>query len=182
MQYLIISGSLGNTSRSRELANSAFEIFRNNHQSVQFLDLQKTNLPHCDGDSSYSDPTVLQVKKQIKLAKGILIASPIYNYDVNSAVKNLVELTGQAWRETVVGFMCAAGGKSSYMSVIPFANSLMLDFRTIIIPRFVFATGSSFKDDKINDPEILSRIEELTSSLVWFTEGLFNSPFRAKQE
>ncbi|MGD9900824.1 MAG: NADPH-dependent oxidoreductase, partial [Calditrichaceae bacterium] len=94
----------------------------------------------------------------------------------------LVELTGQAWREKVVGFMCAAGGKSSYMSIMPFANSLMLDFRTIIIPRFVFATGSSFREDKLNDPEILNRIRELTSTLVWFTEGLFNSPLQIKQE
>ncbi|MGD9486455.1 MAG: NADPH-dependent FMN reductase [Calditrichaceae bacterium] len=182
MQYLIISGSLSKSSRSRELANSAFEILKKNNQSVQFLDLQKTALPPCDGDSSYSDPMVLQVKKQIKLAKGILIASPIYNYDVNSAVKNLVELTGQAWREKVVGFMCAAGGKSSYMSIMPFANSLMLDFRTVIIPRFVFATGSSFSDNTIIDTEILSRIEELTSTLKWFTEGLFNSALQTKQK
>jgi FMN reductase len=36
----------------------------------------------------------------------------------------------------VVGFLCAAGGKSSYMSVMRLANSLMLDFRCLIIPHF----------------------------------------------
>ena len=35
---------------------------------------------------------------------------------------------------------------SSYMSVMAYANSLMLDFRCVIIPRFVYATGSAFAE------------------------------------
>jgi NAD(P)H-dependent FMN reductase len=73
----------------------------------------------------------------VNSARAVIIATGIYNYDANAAVKNLVELTGDAWENKVVGFLCAAGGMSSYMSIMSLANSLMLDFRSIIVPRFV---------------------------------------------
>ena len=75
---------------------------------------------------------------------GIVVATPIYNYDASAAAKNLVELTGRAWQNKVVGFLCAAGGDGSYMSIMALANSLMLDFRCVIVPRFVYATGGAF--------------------------------------
>ena len=63
----------------------------------------------------------------------------------------MIELTGSAWEDKIVGFLCAAGGMGSYMSVMAYANSLMLDFRCVIIPRFVFATGEGFDGDNIID-------------------------------
>ena len=75
------------------------------------------------------------------------MAAPVYNYDVSASAKNMIELTGSAWEDKIVGFLCAAGGMSSYMSVMAYANSLMLDFRCVVIPRFVFATGDAFDDE-----------------------------------
>lgn len=39
----------------------------------------------------------------------------------------------------------------SYMSMMPLANSLMLDFRVIVMPRFVFATGGDWDGDALLD-------------------------------
>ena len=61
---------------------------------------------------------------------------------------------------------------SSYMSVMAFANSLMLDFRTMIIPRFVYATGRSFEGDDLKDKEVAERIGELAAELIKFTKAL----------
>ena len=60
-----------------------------------------------------------------------------------------------------MGFICAAGGKGSYMSPMSFMNSLMLDFRCIIIPRFVYADGDSFDENNNPDSQLKERIEEL---------------------
>jgi FMN reductase len=84
----------------------------------------------------------------------------------------MVELTGSAWEDKVVGFLCAAGGMGSYMSVMSFANSLMLDFRCLIIPRFVYATGDSFDDDKLIDTKVAKRIEQVVAQLVRVTKGV----------
>jgi FMN reductase len=100
-------------------------------------------------------------------AKGLL-----YNYDVAATTKNMIELTGSAWEDKIVGFLCAAGGMGSYMSVMAYANSLMLDFRCVIIPRFVFATSEGFDGDKIIDKKVVRRIETLADELVRFTKAL----------
>jgi len=103
---------------------------------------------------------------------GVIVAAPVYNYDVSASAKNMIELTGSAWEDKIVGFLCAAGGMSSYMSVMAYANSLMLDFRCVIIPRFAYATGEMFDDDRITDPKIIQRVEQVAAELVRFTEAL----------
>jgi FMN reductase len=52
------------------------------------------------------------------------------------------------------------------------ANSLMLDFRCVIVPRFVYATKPAFADGKLVDPDIATRVDELTKELVRFAEKL----------
>ena len=93
-------------------------------------------------------PGSKKLSTEVETADGILIAAPVYNYDVAAATKNMIELTGSAWQDKIVGFLCAAGGMGSYMSVMAYANSLMLDFRCVIIPRFVFATSEAFDGDE----------------------------------
>jgi FMN reductase len=58
------------------------------------------------------------------------------------------------------------------MSVMSLANSLMLDFRCYIIPKFVFATKNDFEEKKIVNPEIKDRIEELGSELIRVSSAL----------
>src|SRR5438132_5292453 len=101
-----------------------------------------------------------------------LVAAPVYNYDVAAAAKNMIELTGSAWEDKVVGFLCAAGGTASYMSVMAYANSLMLDFRCVIIPCFVFATSEAFDRENITDKKITERVEKVANELVRFTQAL----------
>ncbi len=108
----------------------------------------------------------------IAAADGIIVAAPVYNYDVSASAKNMIELTGGAWEDKIVGFLCAAGGMSSYMSVMAYANSLMLDFRCVVIPRFVFATAEAFDDETVTDPKIATRIEQVAAELVRFTSAL----------
>jgi FMN reductase len=163
--YLIISTSLNPESKSRILAKSAHEAFNAKVKS-ELIDLADYNLPLCDGDAVYGDANVKKLTKKIEGASAILLAVPVYNYAGSAAAKNLIELTGGAWSDKVVGFLCAAGGRSSYMSIMSLANSLMLDFRCIINPRFVYADGSAFQAGKIIDAEIQERISELAASTV----------------
>jgi NAD(P)H-dependent FMN reductase len=104
---------------------------------------------------------VATLTARVKAARVIIVATPIYNYDANAATKNLIELTGKAWEDKTVGFLCAAGGGSSYMSIIGLANSLMLDFRCLVIPRFVYAKGNDFTAEKRPGTELAERIRQL---------------------
>jgi len=160
MNLLIISSSLNADSNSRILAREAEQVLGRDGHAVTFLDLRDLPLPLCDGEKAYDDPNVLRADAFVAAADGILIATPIYNYGANAAAKNLVELTGDAWENKVVGFLCAAGGHGSFMSIMGLANSLMLDFRCLIVPRFVYAMGAAFSDGKISDIAITGRVAE----------------------
>ena len=173
MKLAVVSTSLHVNSRSRLLAGRAHEILKSQGADVDWVDLADIPLPLCDGGAAYGNANAKAVKDRLRAASGILMGVPIYNYDVGSAAKNLIELTGRdVWTNKVAGFLCAAGGRGSYMSIMQIATSLMLDFRTVIIPRFVYATGGDFTENNITDEDVLKRIEGLTADLVRFTNAL----------
>lgn len=158
---LIVSSSLNADSNSRVLAQATLKVLEAEGQRASVLDLRDYPLPLCDGGPSYGHPNVIKVGELLRAADAIVVATPIYNYDATAAVKNLIELTGDAWENKVVGFLCAAGGMSSFMSIMSLANSLMLDFRSVIVPRFVYATGSAIANGEIVDPNLQQRVVEL---------------------
>jgi len=155
-EYLIVSTSLRPGSLSRLLGQ-----FLAAELEGDYIDLRDYPLPLCDGETAYDDPNVARLSEMITAARVVFLAVPIYNYDGNAAAKNLIELTGSAWKDKIVGFACAAGGQSSYMSIMGLANDLMLDFRCIILPRFVYATGGDFDGGQITSPKILQRLKDL---------------------
>jgi FMN reductase len=154
------------------MAQIAFDWLKKAKLNCQWLDISKLDLPLCDADACYTHPAAQNLTAAVEKADGIIVATPVYNYDVAAAAKNMVELTGSAWEDKVVGFLCAAGAMGSYMSVMSFANSLMLDFRCLIIPRFVYATGDSFDGDKLTDSTVAKRIEQVVAELVRVTKGV----------
>ena len=139
---------------------------------TEFFDLQDNPLPMCDGDECYDLPEVLAFREKVKNADGIIMAIPVYNFNVSSGAKNIVELGGRMLYDKTFGFICAAGAKSSYMSVMSLANSLMIDFRCYIIPKFVYATKHDFENEKIINKDIEERIEELGNELIRVSKAL----------
>ncbi|MBA2623129.1 MAG: NAD(P)H-dependent oxidoreductase [Chthoniobacterales bacterium] len=171
-KHLVVSTSGNVSSNSRKMARAAFAYLENAKVDCAWLDLNDLDLPLCNADSCYAAPGAQKLSQAIKAADGILVASPVYNYDMSASAKNMIELTGSAWEDKVVGFLCAAGGMSSYMSVMAYANSLMLDFRCVIIPRFVYATGNAFNDEAVSDAKMGQRIEQVAAELIRFTAVL----------
>ena len=139
---------------------------------TEFFDLQDNPLPMCDGDECYDLPEVLTFREKVENADGIIMAIPVYNFNVSSGAKNIVELGGRMLYDKTFGFICAAGAKSSYMSVMSLANSLMIDFRCYIIPKFVYATKHDFENEKIINKDIEERIEELGNELIRVSKAL----------
>jgi len=170
VKTLIISVSGGKPSKSHTLASYAAKAITaiDPEGSVSWLDFAEEPLPHFEGPATWSDPKVVSARERIAAAEALVIAAPIYNYTLPSAAKSLIELTGDAWENKIVGFLCAAGGSHSYMAPVSFANCLMLDFRCLILPRFVYATGEAFSPTTgdLTDEEIRSRIEHFAQDLM----------------
>lgn len=160
MKYLVISCSLSAESKSRVVAK---EIQKRLGRGADFIDLRDCPLPFCDGGAAFAHKNVAKVTKAIASADAIVVAVPIYNFNVNGAAKNLIELTGDAWTGKTVGFASASGGQRSYMAVMGIANSLMLDFRCVIVPRFVNASRGSVAGGKIVDEDLVKRLDEFVT-------------------
>jgi len=173
---LVISASLHPDSRSRILAQKAKAKLENKSEPVELFDLSRKPLPLCDGITAYGDPNAKELANLINQADAIILASPVYNYDVNAAMKNAIEITGKAWTNKLVGIMLAAGGPGSFMSAMGVANSLMLDFRCIIIPRFVYALGDAFQGNDLVDEQIDQRITELVEETTRLCSALRSLP------
>jgi FMN reductase len=171
-KHLVISTSGNPDSNSRRMGRVAFAHLQNRKAGCEWIDIREMNLPLCDAHECYGMPGSKKLRTAVERADGILVAAPVYNYDVAAATKNMIELTGSAWEDKIVGFLCAAGGGGSYMSVMAYANSLMLDFRCVIIPRFAFATSDAFKGERISDKKITQRIKQVADELLRFTKAL----------
>lgn len=168
---LVLSASLNEDSVSRRLADYAYKRLKAKSEVVTFCDLRAYNVPMCNGlggeNSHYADPHVKTMHDIVDRAHSIILATPIYNYAVAASLKNLIELTGtaygdtltgNAWRNKLVGFLLGAGTPLSYMSGMSVANSLMLDFACLIYPKFVHATRGDF-DGEVPSTKVVDRLE-----------------------
>ncbi len=164
-QVLIVATSLSTSSRSRLLAHLAAEKLARSGTPYTLLDLAETPLPFTGSAAGWGDPTVAKVKALTKAATHLLFATPVYNYDVNAVAKNYIEHMGKdALEDKTVGFLLSAGGAGSYMAVMPFANSLMLDFRCWIVPRFLYVS-KDLEEGKLPAP-LEERLDGLLADLL----------------
>ena len=158
---VVLSCSLSADSRSRVLAQRAARALEEAGEAVRFIDLRDVDAPLFAPDGGRIP--LSDVQRSVAEARAVLVAAPIYNWDVNAAAKYLIEVTGPAWRGKVVGLLCAAGGRSSYMSLMGFAYSLMLDFRCWIVPRFVYALRSEVETDGRMPAALAERVSQLAT-------------------
>lgn len=164
MKVALVSSSLNPGSRSRLMALSVKGMLEAlGEVEVDLIDLQELELPLCDGGSAYGDPNVVELNQRLEAADAYVLATPIYNFDSNAALKNLIELGGRKMENKLVGFICAAGGAMSYMSIMAVANSLMLDFRTIVLPRFVYAAPDDWEGDELKSP-VTERLKQFADA------------------
>jgi len=171
MKILIVCSSLNPEGRSRLLARELERRWEAAELDFSIFDLKEADLPMCDGGSVYGDERVVEAKAMVEAADAIVFATPIYVYSTNAAMKNFVELTGHSMKDKVAGFLCAAGGSMSYMSIMSLANSLMLDFRMFVLPRFVYVASSDWNGDELGEG-IGDRIDQFADSFTDFARRL----------
>lgn len=174
MNYVIISTSLNENSHGRILAREIKNRLTAKGASINFIDIQDYNLPMCGSKDCNEHPEVQKLMKIIEQADGIIMAVPIYNYNVAASAKNFLELTGKAWSQKVVGLLCAAGGDMSYMAALPFIGGLLIDFRCIVVPRYVYANKSAFSEDhtEVINKKIHERLDGLAYEFTNLAEAL----------
>lgn len=166
--HVVVFGtSLDPESRSQVLARELHTRLGARAIESTLVDLRDVALPACGAPGCYEHPATAAVRATAERATHIVLSAAIYNYQVSASAKNLVELLGAGpLADKTIGLMCSAGATTSYMSLMSLANSLMLDFRCWIVPRFVYALRDDVRDDAIHNPEVDARLDRLVDDLL----------------
>lgn len=165
-RVLVVATSLNEGSKSQILASETYERLTRLGVESELIDLRTFDLPFVDGSGRADEnPEVQRLKASFKRATHILLAVPVYNGDVSASTRNLLNL-GCNFHEKTVGFLCAAGGEKSYMAVVPLGNSLMFEFCSWIVPRYVYAMPKDFENGRIANKDIEARIDRLIGDLL----------------
>ena len=150
---LIVSTALKPSSRTLVLAKAVETALKARWVHTDLMDLSAEPLPACDGAACYADPAVLAATERVKQAAAVVVCAPIYNYQVNSAAKNFLELTNSGWPEKIVGIVANAGSDRSFLSILSLLNSLWIDHHCLVVPRYVYATSAGFAPDGTVAPD-----------------------------
>lgn len=161
----IIGTSLNEDSKSQRLGQKFESYLKSQSISCERIDLRNLALPFAGSSESWSSPEAANLKEAVNRSSHVVFVVPIYCYDVNAAAKNVIELVGKAFTKKVVSFICSAGGTYSYMSVMGLANQLMLDFRSVIVPRFLYVDDSGWLVGGTLNPEIEDRMKLLLEDM-----------------
>ena len=167
MSVLVVSTALRPGSKTAAVAQMVSSVCRARGGQSTVLDLAETVLPMCDGNACYRDAGVQAATAQVRAASAIVMCFPVYNHQANAAAKNFVEVTNDGWDRKVVGVVATGGTDRSYLAPLSLANSLMVDHRCVVVPRFVFVTPLNYSSDGALAPdgEIASRIADLSREL-----------------
>lgn len=168
LNFTVVSASLDPQSRSRRLAQLSRDLLAAAGHHVTFLDLRDYLLPPFDNDAVFQSPHFQTLHNAVRSADGVVLAAPVYNWSLGSALKTMIEATGatgesgrrSAWFDQLVTFVCSGGLPHSYMASSSLAASLMLDFKCVVNPYQVYATGSDWLEDGGPNAQVRARLEK----------------------
>lgn len=185
MTYVVISCSLDPESRSRSLAHLAVSHLETSDAQTSLFDLRDAPIPSFDNDTIFSDENFLSLFEAISSADGIVLAAPVYNWSLGSAVKQVIEATGatgmngrkSAWFDKVVTFVCAGGLPHSYTAYTSTATSLMLDFKCVINPNTVYTTDRDWVESDLLSKTLTERLAKTMQVKMEITKALSNRSY-----
>lgn len=190
LHFTVLSCSLAPESRSRLLAQRAAALLGAAGHDTTFLDLRDHPLPPFDNADIFQSPHFAPLHRAISKADGIVLASPVYNWSLGAAAKNLVEATGAtgengaraAWFDKLVTFVCSGGMPHSYMAYSSLAMSLMLDFKCVINPYVVYASGRDWDEEDTLSAALQARLEKTMRVNIELAGLLRNRSYRSDWE
>ncbi|MDB5044632.1 MAG: hypothetical protein JWQ08_682 [Deinococcus sp.] len=188
LNFTLISTSLDPDSRSAWMIGLAAVQLRAAGHTVTRFDLRETPLPLFDNASCYAHPNTALYHAAIAGADGVLLGVRVYNWGVGAGAKSLVELTGStdetrrlhgAWFDTPVTFLVSGGLAHGYLSHGAFAFGLMVDFKCVVNPHFVYATGAEWAADGVPGEWLAARLARTVDRAVDLSARLADRPYRS---
>lgn len=195
MKFTVIATSLDPESRSAWMCALAARQLTAQGHDVTFLDLRRHPLPPFDNvqgpGGCYDHPNAGLYHRAVQEADGVLLGVPVYNWGLGSGARALVELTGSsdelrglhgAWFDQPVTFLVSGGLDHGYLSHGAFAFGLMVDFRCVVNPHFVYATSAHWDAPEVPGEWLAGRLERTVNRATDLSARLKGRDYRSVWE
>ncbi|AXG98863.1 NAD(P)H-dependent oxidoreductase [Deinococcus wulumuqiensis] len=195
LSLTVLSTSLDPESRSAWLAALTAQQLREAGHRVTHLDLRQTPLGPFDNvqgpGGCYEHPHTQTYHDAIAGADGVFLAAPVYNWGLGSGAKALIELTGSsdaerglhgAWFDKPVTFLISGGLDQGYLSHGALAFGLMVDFKCVVNPHFVYATSAHWDAPQVPGEWLRERLRRTVERGVDLSERLRGRDYRSVWE
>lgn len=180
ISVLGISGSGRRRSYNTALLEAAKQLLLQ-EATLEVVDVSK--LPLYNQDLEHDLPeSVKELKKKIRRADAILIATPEHNYSITAVLKNAIEWGNRppgdaSWSGKPAAVISASTGLRGGVRSQLHLRQIMIDLNMYPInrPLLLVANAKDKFDDnlKLTDEESLQTLREVLSSLVEWTRKLY---------
>jgi len=156
MKTLIISSSLSPKSRSFILCKEIYNRLSVKGRNVKIIDARDMNLAPYHKEISES---MTRLSNEVDYADNFIIGMGVHCYSINDGLKIILDNCFGKATGKFFGIVCAAGGERSYLSTQHLTQICMNEWRMIQLPRIVYATGKDFEENKINNKDLIERLD-----------------------
>lgn len=173
---LLISFSLNPNSKSFQAVEEAHLYLKYKKVDVTLIDIRNYVLSYYDGtEEALEQPHTKKLVNIFNNAEKIIIATPVYNYDVNAVFKNFIDILSAVrsrsnfFKKQVIGMIGAMGSKKSFVSLLPTLSNLQLSLGVYLIPKLVMCTPNDFHENSVIDNFLKERIQNLCDTILNYT-------------
>jgi azobenzene reductase len=169
---LIISGSARTGSKSRGIADAAYQLFTEQQGYARMVDLSRQVLPVFNGDPAQNDlDAVRQLRQYAVEAAAFFIVTPEYHNGISGALKNALDyLNADHFRNKPVAIAATSGGGKGGINAL---NNLRIVLRGVyanVLPGQYAANPEHFDEkgtfvDAAGIQSIQALVRELIGSL-----------------
>ena len=156
MKTLIISSSLSPKSRSFILCEEIYNRLSAKEIDVKIIDARDMDLKPCHKKISES---MIQLSNEVDNSDNLIIGMGVHCYSINDGLKIILDNCFGKATGKFFGIICAAGGERSYLSTQHLTQICMNQWRMIQLPRIIYATGKDFEEDKVNNNDLIERLD-----------------------
>ncbi len=179
VKILGFAGSLRKRSFNKMLLSAAKDLIP---EDVEFEVFDLEGIPPFNQDlENDPHPKVKEFKEKVKMADGLLIATPEYNYSVPGVLKNALDAASRPYGTSPfegkpvaimgasIGMLGTARAQYHLRQTMVFFNAYPLNRPEIMVP---FAENKFDADGKLTDEKTREKVGELVVELVKWIKKL----------
>jgi NAD(P)H-dependent FMN reductase len=139
----------------------------------RLIDLRTYSLPFCDGgEVSTNADDVFRLRRELQMAQGIILGTPVYHGSYSGVLKNALDLMGfREFEGKMMGLVGVSGGRTGAVNALDSLRAVGRVLHAWVIPEQV-SIPEAWKvfdaEDNLQDTELENRLLEVGRQVVRF--------------